>query len=89
MCSSDLKGQHVDQGAIIGAVGQTGWATGPHLHFEVKVDGVQQDPLLVAQSSEGVVLTAAARAQLVQLSQSARAQLGVAQTLAHAQVVGE
>ena len=83
------KGAKVAQGDTIGAVGQTGWATGPHLHFEVKVDGVQQDPLLVAQSSEGVVLTPAARAQLVQLSQSARAQLGVAQTLAHAQVLGE
>ena len=39
------KGQRVDQGAIIGAVGQTGWATGPHLHFEVKIDGLHQDPL--------------------------------------------
>ena len=54
-----------------------------------KIDGAQQDPLLVAQSSEGVVLTPAARAQLAQLSQSVRAQLGVAQTLAHAQVLGE
>ena len=84
-----VKGAKVAQGDTIGAVGQTGWATGPHLHFEVKIDGVQQDPLLVAQSSEGVVLTQAARAQLAQLSQSVRAQLGVAQTLGQAQVVGE
>jgi hypothetical protein len=55
----------------------------------VKIDGVQQDPLLVAQSSEAIVLTPAARTQLAQLSQSVRAQLGVAQTLAHAQVLGE
>ena len=59
------------------------------MNLEVKVDGVQQDPLLVAQSSEGVILTPAAKAQLAQLSQSVRAQLGVAQTLAHAQVLGE
>ena len=51
------KGAKVEQGETIGAVGQTGWATGPHLHFEVKIDGVQQDPLLVAQSSQGVLLS--------------------------------
>jgi murein DD-endopeptidase MepM/ murein hydrolase activator NlpD len=83
------KGEKVDQGSTIGAVGMTGWATGPHLHFEFKIDGAQQDPLRVAQSSEAVVLTPAAKGRLVELSASVRSQLGVAQTLAHAQVLGE
>jgi murein DD-endopeptidase MepM/ murein hydrolase activator NlpD len=83
------KGEKVDQGSTIGAVGMTGWATGPHLHFEFKIDGEQQDPLRVAQNSEAIVLSPTAKAHLTELSASVRAQLGVAQTLAHAQVLGE
>ena len=82
-------GEKVDQGSTIGAVGMTGWATGPHLHFEFKVDGEQQDPLLVARNSEGAVLTPGAKARLTELSAIDRTQLRVAQTLAHAQVLGE
>jgi murein DD-endopeptidase MepM/ murein hydrolase activator NlpD len=40
-------GRRVQQGAIIGYVGQTGLATGPHLHYEFRVHGVHQDPLRV------------------------------------------
>ncbi len=83
------KGQKVDQGVIIGAVGQTGWATGAHLHFEVKIDGLQQDPLLVAQSSEAAVVAPAAKARFSLLAQSARVQLGVAETLPRTQLLGE
>jgi murein DD-endopeptidase MepM/ murein hydrolase activator NlpD len=39
-----LPGQHVTQGQVIGFVGQTGRATGPHLHYEVRVHNVPVNP---------------------------------------------
>ncbi len=41
-------GARVAQGDVIGYVGQTGWATGPHLHYEFRVDNQQVNPLTVA-----------------------------------------
>lgn len=41
------KGDAVDQGQLIGYVGSTGWATGPHLHYEFRINDKPVDPLSV------------------------------------------
>ena len=42
---SEKIGQRVAQGAVIGYVGSTGLATGPHLHYEFRVNGVHMNPM--------------------------------------------
>ncbi len=41
------KGSYVKQGQVIGYIGQSGWATGPHLHYEFRINGKFVDPLKV------------------------------------------
>jgi murein DD-endopeptidase MepM/ murein hydrolase activator NlpD len=76
------KGQRVEQGQRVGAVGATGWATGPHLHFEFRINGQFQDPLKVARSSEAMTIDPGARPQFQQLASAARSQLATAESLA-------
>jgi murein DD-endopeptidase MepM/ murein hydrolase activator NlpD len=76
------RGQHVEQGMHIANVGMTGWATGPHLHFEFKLKGQQQDPLVVAKTSEAIVLTASAQQELAKVTGTWREQLKGAASLA-------
>lgn len=42
------RGEKISQGEIIGYVGMTGWATGPHLHYEFRVNKVPVDPMKIA-----------------------------------------
>ncbi len=47
------EGQKVKQGDTIGKVGESGNATGPHLHFELRKDGLEIDPLTVLPPPAG------------------------------------
>ena len=69
------KGQTIKQGDNLGAVGATGWATGPHLHFEFRINGRHVDPLTLAQQGSSEPISAALRPQFNQRAQYARAQL--------------
>lgn len=75
----DVKeGQAVSQGQSIGAVGATGWATGPHLHFEFRINGEYHDPTTIAQQDGGQPISAAARPAFEKVAKATRTELAAA-----------
>lgn len=52
------KGSKVSQGDVIGYVGSTGWATGPHLHYEFRVNNVAVNPMSVDVPNAQALTTA-------------------------------
>jgi murein DD-endopeptidase MepM/ murein hydrolase activator NlpD len=81
-------GESVAQGQRVGAIGMTGWATGPHLHFEFRVNGVHQDPSVIAKRNQAATLSAEARPQFERLARAMRLQLetmGTSTALARAE----
>jgi murein DD-endopeptidase MepM/ murein hydrolase activator NlpD len=86
----DLKvGQRVEQGHRVGAVGATGWATGPHLHFEFRLHGQHQDPTRMARNAEPQSITGVDRPQFQQALRLAQHRLDIAQTLRESPQQGE
>lgn len=76
------RGQRVEQGQTLGAVGATGWATGPHLHYEFRINGRHQNPLAIARNSESIPVSPAARPAFQLRAAQARQQLAAAQLMA-------
>ena len=72
------RGQSVGQGQVIGAVGATGRVTGPHLHFEYRVNGNYKDPLTITRLSESVSVSVAAKPTFDRVATDARLLLSAA-----------
>jgi murein DD-endopeptidase MepM/ murein hydrolase activator NlpD len=72
------KGQTIQKGQTVGAVGSTGWSTGPHLHFEFLVNGVHVDPQSVIQQAQSTPVSPTSMARFNESVKYAKSQLQAA-----------
>lgn len=75
------KGQTISQGETVGLVGMTGWATGPHLHFEFRLNEKPVNPLTMVRSSPSTPVSAQGRERFNRVATNARQELAQASTL--------
>jgi murein DD-endopeptidase MepM/ murein hydrolase activator NlpD len=75
------KGQRIEQGQNLGAVGSTGWSTGPHLHFEFRVNGQHQDPRALLASAETVTIAPLLKPAFQVHARSVQTQLSIASSM--------
>jgi murein DD-endopeptidase MepM/ murein hydrolase activator NlpD len=72
------RGQTIQKGQTVGAVGTTGWSTGPHLHFEFRVNGVHVDPQSVIQQAQSTPVSPASLARFNDAVKHTQSQLQAA-----------
>uniref|UniRef100_UPI003F49891B M23 family metallopeptidase n=1 Tax=Cupriavidus yeoncheonensis TaxID=1462994 RepID=UPI003F49891B len=80
-------GQRIAQGQLIAYVGQTGWATGPHLHYELRFNDVPQNPLSV-MLMEPITLTGRARQEFLSQASDMLNRIGVLRGIDVASSIG-
>jgi len=82
----DVKvGDNVMQGETVGAVGSTGVSTGPHLHFEFRINDAPQDPTeVLAEQREYVPVSSGGKAAFAKLAAGMKMQLAAATEITRA-----
>lgn len=79
------RGEHVNQGEVIAYVGMTGWATGPHVHYEFRVNGTPRNPAKVAVPNDAIPINLAQRQVFLDSTQHLKARLRLLHNIALAQ----